>query len=158
MTVSPQTPIPIVDLTTYTSSTPSQQQLIADDLANACSRVGFVYIAGHGIPAELIHAAFAWSKRFFDLPPQDKSKAPHPDGPSVHRGYSHPGLEKVSQETGPDDEVGSRVKKLRQVEDVKASIAASFVLFESFLPSSIVIFLFSHFVISLSPSERPLAT
>lgn len=161
MTVSPQTSIPIVDLTAYSSSTSSQRQLIAHDLAHACTSVGFVYIAGHGIPAELTQAAFAWSKRFFDLPAQDKMKAPHPDGPSVHRGYSHPGLEKVSQETGPDDEVGSRAKKLREVEDFKASIAALFVSFglppssPSFPSSSPLLPFFSSPNPPLKPAPTP---
>ena len=42
--------------------------------------------------------------------------APHPDGPSVHRGYSYPGLEKVSQVISTDLEVG---EKLREVKDCK---------------------------------------
>lgn len=44
--------------------------------------------------------------------------APHPNGPAVHRGYSHPGLEKVSQVISTDEEVGD---KLREVKDCKAS-------------------------------------
>lgn len=142
MTDTAQTSIPIVDLTGYTSKDLTQRKLIAQDLANACSSVGFVYIAGHSIPHELIQAAFAWSKRFFDLPPQDKMKAPHPDGPSVHRGYSHPGLEKVSQETGLDDEMGSRAKKLREVQDFKASEPIALCLRTRF-PSSIILILSS---------------
>lgn len=120
--------LPIIDLSTYTTSTPPQQQLIAHDLAHACSSLGFVYIAGHGLAPEQIEAAFAWSKKFFDLPVQDKMKAPHPDGPSVHRGYSHPGLEKVSQEIGPDDELGSRARALRQVADYKVRKAVPFAI------------------------------
>lgn len=50
-------------------------------------------------------------------------KAPHPEGWAVHRGYSWPGLEKVSQEktrgegSGNGDE--ELVKKLREVVDCK---------------------------------------
>jgi hypothetical protein len=43
-------------------------------------------------------------------------KAPHPDGPTVHRGYSWPGLEKVSQVISSDLEVG---ESLRSVRDCK---------------------------------------
>ena len=43
-------------------------------------------------------------------------KAPHPDGPTVHRGYSWPGLEKVSQVISSDLDVG---EKLRAVTDCK---------------------------------------
>jgi isopenicillin N synthase-like dioxygenase len=45
-------------------------------------------------------------------------QAPHPDGPAVHRGYSHPGLEKVSQYAGGKEEVG---EQLREVADCKES-------------------------------------
>jgi len=44
--------------------------------------------------------------------------APHPEGPSVHRGYSYPGLEKVSQVISDDLEVGAA---LRAVKDCKES-------------------------------------
>lgn len=45
-------------------------------------------------------------------------QAPHPDGPTVHRGYSHAGLEKVSQYAGGDEKVG---EALREVADCKES-------------------------------------
>lgn len=44
--------------------------------------------------------------------------APHPDGPDVHRGYSHPGLEKVSQYMDGDESIG---ESLRAVTDMKES-------------------------------------
>ena len=122
MTEDPPPRIPIVDLTCYQSGNPEQRRSIAHDLATACCSVGFVYITGHGIRPELVNDAFGWSKKFFDLSLDEKMKAPHPSGPSVHRGYSHPGLEKVSQETGDDDEAGSRAKALRQIADYKASM------------------------------------
>lgn len=45
-------------------------------------------------------------------------RAPHPDGPQVHRGYSHPGLEKVSQYAGGEEKVA---EKLRETVDCKES-------------------------------------
>lgn len=45
-------------------------------------------------------------------------QAPHPAGPSVHRGYSHPGQEKVSQYAGGSEDIG---EELREVEDCKES-------------------------------------
>ncbi|KAI9680044.1 MAG: hypothetical protein M1817_005060 [Caeruleum heppii] len=116
-----QPPIPVVDLSNYFSSAPEQRQRVSKDLADVCCRVGFVYLVGHGLSPELQRQAFSWSKKLFDLSHEDKMKAPHPPGPTVHRGYSHPGLEKVSQEVGSDDEQGSRAKALRQVQDYKES-------------------------------------
>ena len=45
--------------------------------------------------------------------------APHPSGFTVHRGYSWPGLEKVSNAMGDEDDKEDLTKSLRQVSDVK---------------------------------------
>lgn len=120
MTVSkdPQFPIPIIDISRASTSTPLDRNKIAQELAQACRQVGFVYITGHGIPPETIEKTFDVSKSLFDLPQEEKMKAPHPPGGAVHRGYSYPGQEKVSQATS-DDEEGSQVKALRQIKDCK---------------------------------------
>lgn len=44
--------------------------------------------------------------------------APHPPGSAVHRGYSHPGLEKVSQYVGDSE---AERQHLREVRDCKES-------------------------------------
>ena len=46
---------------------------IANQLVHTAKTVGFFYIKGHGISEQLINQAFAASKRFFDLPVNDKS-------------------------------------------------------------------------------------
>ena len=45
--------------------------------------------------------------------------APHSSGFTVHRGYSWPGLEKVSNATGDEDDTANLTKNLRQISDVK---------------------------------------
>ncbi|EIN10878.1 Clavaminate synthase-like protein [Punctularia strigosozonata HHB-11173 SS5] len=95
-----------------------ERSQIANAIVDACRQVGFVYIIGHGIDAATLEAAFAIAKRLFDLPIEDKMKAPHPSGGAVHRGYSYPGLEKVSQETNASVDV---ISSLRQVKDIKES-------------------------------------
>lgn len=57
------------------------------------------------------------SKKFFNLPLETKLLAPHPPGGSHHRGYSAPGVEKVSQHTYEADELS----KLREIPDYKES-------------------------------------
>lgn len=112
--------IPIIDFSKWTSSTSKQERIsAAKELADACHNVGFVSIINHGVSPELLEEAFGWSKRLFDLKTEEKMLAPHPDGPAVHRGYSWPGLEKVSQVVSSDLEVG---EKLRAVTDCKVSI------------------------------------
>jgi isopenicillin N synthase-like dioxygenase len=112
--------IPVIDFSKWDSpSSPDERKAVAKELADACHNVGFVSIINHGVSPELLEEAFGWSKRLFDLKTEDKMKAPHPDGPTVHRGYSWPGLEKVSQVISSDAEVG---EKLRAVKDCKVSI------------------------------------
>lgn len=88
--------LPVIDFSKWTAdSSPEQRYKIGKELADACHNVGFVYIINHGVSPELLEEAFGWSKRLFDLKEEQKMLAPHPDGPTVHRGYSWPGLEKV---------------------------------------------------------------
>lgn len=111
--------IPIVDFSAWRQTSDNESRLkVARQIVEASKEVGFVYITNHALPDSLLYEAFEWSRRFFALSPEDKLKAPHPEGWAVHRGYSWPGLEKVSQamSEGNDEEL---VKKLREVTDFK---------------------------------------
>lgn len=111
--------LPIIDFANWTpQSSAEERYAIGKKLADACHDVGFVYIINHGVSPALLEEAFGWSKRLFDLKHEEKMRAPHPDGPTVHRGYSYPGLEKVSQVISTDRELG---EKLREVKDCKVS-------------------------------------
>ncbi len=113
--------IPLIDFSSYIdpSSIHTDRLNVAKKLVDACHNVGFASIINHGVPRAHLSEAFAWSKRLFDLKMEEKMLAPHPDGPTVHRGYSYPGLEKVSQVISDDVDIG---KKLREVRDCKVRI------------------------------------
>lgn len=114
--------LPVIDFSRWLKGSPEDKKDVAHSLAEACRRVGFVYITNHGVPEDLLDEAFAWSKKLFDLPEDKKMLAPHPPGPNVHRGYSWPGLEKVSQyihQDGADSDAED--EQLRQVQDCKES-------------------------------------
>ncbi|GAB7350980.1 hypothetical protein MBLNU459_g1477t1 [Dothideomycetes sp. NU459] len=113
--------ISVVDFARWNDQNPIEQRKISRELVAACHGVGFVYITNHGISEELSNEAFHWSKKLFDLSHEEKMLAPHPDGPAVHRGYSYPGLEKVSQVYGEEAESGAVGEKLRKVKDCKES-------------------------------------
>jgi isopenicillin N synthase-like dioxygenase len=120
----PDTPIPIVDFGQWRRGTAPERRRIARELTDACQRVGFAYVVNHGVPAAELAAAFAWTRRLFALPDAHKMLAPHPPGPTVHRGYSWPGLEKVSQYVHRDDVDGDADeadRRLRSIMDYKAS-------------------------------------
>lgn len=113
--------IPTVDFSPWKNSDWDSRLRVANELVGACKDVGFVYIINHGLPDSQLEEAFDWSKKFFALSQEDKMKAPHPEGWAVHRGYSWPGLEKVSQEKTQDGNDEELVKKLREVVDCKVS-------------------------------------
>lgn len=117
--------LPIIDFADWhdVNSAPEKKKAVADKLVEACRTTGFVYIINHRVPSDELEQAFGWSKKLFDLKPEEKMLAPHPDGPEVHRGYSWPGLEKVSQVLGNEKDLDEEqmVKKLRQIQDCKES-------------------------------------
>ena len=112
-------PIPVVDFSDWETGTVDQKRAVAESLFQACRDVGFCYITNHGISPEYLAQAFTWSRKLFDLRLEEKMLAPHPDGYAVHRGYSWPGLEKVSNAMGDEEDVESLKKELRQVSDIK---------------------------------------
>ncbi|KAL7623321.1 hypothetical protein AAE478_007002 [Parahypoxylon ruwenzoriense] len=112
--------IPVVDFSAWSKGSADDKKRIAQELTDACRRVGFVYIVNHGVPSDALEEAFGWSKNLFDLPQEKKMLAPHPPGPSVHRGYSWPGLEKVSQDIIKDGDE-AKAAESRKIADFKES-------------------------------------
>ena len=111
--------VPIVDFAGWSANASNaQRKEVANQLVEACRNVGFVYIINHNGSPKRLAEAFGWSKKLYDLELEQKMLAPHPEGHVVHRGYSWPGLEKVSNAMG-DEEDEDLTKKLRQVSDVK---------------------------------------
>ncbi|KAJ8123236.1 hypothetical protein ONZ43_g762 [Nemania bipapillata] len=92
-------------------------------LVEALRNLGFVQLIGHGVSQPEIDEALAWNKALFDLPYADKMKAPHPAGPTPHRGYSGIGKEKVYSQAdikarSNETNVG---ESLRKISDFKES-------------------------------------
>lgn len=69
------------------------------------------------IRSRSVHLIHQQSKKFFALPLETKNLAPHPPGGAHHRGYSAPGLEKVTQNQFDANELS----KAREVPDYKES-------------------------------------
>jgi isopenicillin N synthase-like dioxygenase len=82
--------LPLIDLADFTNGSPEHRLKTAAKLVAACQEVGFVYITNHGVPKEALARAFAVSDAFYNLPREDKLKAPHPPGWTVHRGCKDP--------------------------------------------------------------------
>ncbi|CAF9932161.1 MAG: hypothetical protein HETSPECPRED_008283 [Heterodermia speciosa] len=116
-----QPAIPTVDFAEWTSGGPDRRKQIANDFVAACRTVGFAYIINHGVAPGRVKEAFAMSQKLFDLGHEQKMLAPHPPGGAVHRGYSWPGFEKITQTFGDEADREDLKKRLRSIADVKES-------------------------------------
>ncbi|KAI8845535.1 hypothetical protein BC829DRAFT_277195 [Chytridium lagenaria] len=79
--------IPVVDFAPFldTSAPPADRTVVQDRVFNALSRQGFMYLKGHGIPQDVIDAAFRMSDRFFRCDADHKSKWDYT--PTTNTGY-----------------------------------------------------------------------
>ncbi|EMD39957.1 hypothetical protein CERSUDRAFT_112193 [Gelatoporia subvermispora B] len=108
--------ISVIDFGAFQSG--DKRQEVADAMLKSFQDTGFVYLVNHGISQEKINSMFHWSKTFFSLPHDVKMLAPHPPSGKHHRGYSAPGVEKVTQHVYDSTELA----KIRaKAPDVKES-------------------------------------
>ena len=71
------------------------------ELKNALTEYGFFSIIDHGLDKELLKNSYAYSKKFFDLPVEEKSKYAFPQNAGA-RGYTPFGKETALGEATPD--------------------------------------------------------
>jgi isopenicillin N synthase-like dioxygenase len=64
--------IPVIDVAPAVAGEPGALDAVAAQVRDASERVGFFYLAGHGVPQPLIDAAFEASREFHALPLDDK--------------------------------------------------------------------------------------
>jgi isopenicillin N synthase-like dioxygenase len=64
--------IPVIDFGPALSGAPEGRDAVAAQVRHASERVGFFYLAGHGVPSEIVDAAFQASREFHALPVADK--------------------------------------------------------------------------------------
>lgn len=66
--------IPVIDLTQYfDDQEDSKLDMIADQLRDACTQVGFCSIIGHQFPTQILDKAFVEARRFHALPSDSKN-------------------------------------------------------------------------------------
>src|SRR5262245_24281553 len=64
--------IPLIDVSGYLTGRPGAARLAAAELRFAFEKVGFYYLAGHGVPQGLIDTAYADAARFHAQPMEQK--------------------------------------------------------------------------------------
>lgn len=115
-------PIPIVDISPFAKNTdPGLRQQRAKELHEAVRINGCAGISGHGVSDELLRYAFEVSKQLFNLPYEDKMKAPHPNGHTPHRGYSGTGKERGAVKTALETDDEDLREQYASISDYKES-------------------------------------
>ncbi|HET9492578.1 MAG TPA: 2-oxoglutarate and iron-dependent oxygenase domain-containing protein [Methylomirabilota bacterium] len=66
--------IPVIDFEPAFSGHSGGLEAAATQLRQACERIGFFYVAGHGVPATVVEAAFRASREFHALPLDEKMR------------------------------------------------------------------------------------
>jgi isopenicillin N synthase-like dioxygenase len=64
--------IPVIDFGPAFRGQSGALDAAAAEVRRACEQIGFFYMAGHGVPEEVINAAFAASRKFHALPLEEK--------------------------------------------------------------------------------------
>ncbi|MEM7500396.1 MAG: 2-oxoglutarate and iron-dependent oxygenase domain-containing protein [Pseudomonadota bacterium] len=96
--------IPVVDLRPYFEEGESGKAAVARAVDKACRAIGFLVISGHRIDEALIESMRKVSRRYFDLPTDEKLRLKMP--PDRYRGYTPMGTEGLAaslDEVAPPD-------------------------------------------------------
>ena len=90
--------VPTIDITPWVSGgDESTRRAVAEAVDDACSRVGFIQILGHGVPTAVVTGLAASMDGFFGLSAEEKnSYRVH----GANRGYSPPKSESLSLSLG----------------------------------------------------------
>lgn len=88
--------IPIIDFETFLKGGVAEKQKAADEILEGFTSSGFIYLGNTNLPKGTVSDVFSCSKKFFDLPSEEKRKLAW-ETPESNRGYVAPGREKVSR-------------------------------------------------------------
>jgi isopenicillin N synthase-like dioxygenase len=94
-----KSPVPVIDIAPFLSGGREERRRVVDEVREACERIGFLLVTGHGVPDELVERNYNLAKEFFDTPLEVKNKVKKP-APTVSRGYSRLGGQNLASTIG----------------------------------------------------------
>ena len=89
--------IPVVDITALVRGETDTD--VGKSLHQASSNLGFIYVKGHGLEAQLLRDLRHMGMEFFRLPAEEKSRV---NATHNHRGWLGPGQSKMDDSLLPD--------------------------------------------------------
>src|SRR3954451_21571871 len=84
----------IIDIAPFRANDPVGKAAVVKAVGEACEDIGFLILAGHGVSQDLIKRTYDVSRRFFDLPLEEKLNA---KGDNPGKGYTGIGDEGLSR-------------------------------------------------------------
>jgi len=91
--------VPTIDLSPWWYGDDEVRAELAAATDDACRRIGFLRIAGHGIRPSLVERMLTVTSDFFDRPEEVKQRS-RPPRPEINRGYAAHGTESLSYSLG----------------------------------------------------------
>ena len=116
--------IPILDIAPALSGSAEGLSIVARELRQITETVGFFYLRGHRISADLVDRVFAQSRRFHSLPPEVKAQVPHRFTDSFQSGYVGPATPR------------SKSAKVDIIKDARPNLLAKFLVTRELPPSA----------------------
>ncbi len=79
--------VPVIDFAGFSGTDDAARRRVVQQVKDACERVGFFVITGHGVPEPVLTAGFREGRSFFSRSVDEKLKIKRP-GPGISRGYN----------------------------------------------------------------------
>ena len=98
--------VPVIDLSPIRGHDAAAIAALGAQVDDACRRIGFLVVQGHGVDPALIDRVRALSFAFFDLPEAAKQALRPPKGTFL-RGYTPPQTNTLSRSRGVEEDFGS---------------------------------------------------
>jgi isopenicillin N synthase-like dioxygenase len=96
--------VPLIDIAPFLEGSEREKDEVAREVDRACRDIGFLVIAGHGVPARLRSDVENAMTEFFSLPPDAKQRcAATPDNVRGYRGMNATALAKSRDQDSPPD-------------------------------------------------------
>jgi isopenicillin N synthase-like dioxygenase len=92
----------LIDFGAFLDGLPTRRKATAEEVLHAFQTSGFLYLKNHGIPDQMVSAAFLRSAEFFRRPQDQKDKLAWTT-PDANRGYVKAGREKVTLSSDPEE-------------------------------------------------------
>ncbi|MGY8994671.1 MAG: 2-oxoglutarate and iron-dependent oxygenase domain-containing protein, partial [Rhodospirillales bacterium] len=86
--------VPLIDIAPFLAGTDEGKREVAVAVNDACRKIGFLVVKGHGVPASLIADMYRVSDAYFALPAWEKMALKMP--PDRYRGYTPLGSESLA--------------------------------------------------------------